>query len=109
MYGRVVNGGVEAARGDRQIVELRVDAREGRVFLIMAAGGEAVQRIAEDVDGDGMVAAERQAIGQPAVSRSQVGDAERPAKLLLDAAAGRGAPGSESSWRESSIGPAGVR
>ena len=84
MNGRVVDGRVEAARGERQIVELRVDAREGRVLLIVAAGGEAVQRIAQNVDGDGTVAAQRQAIGQPAVARAQIGDAQRPAKLLLD-------------------------
>ena len=54
------------------------------VFLIVAAGSEAVQRIAQDVDGDGPVAAQRQAIRQPAVSRAQVGDAQRAAELLLD-------------------------
>src|ERR1035437_2043607 len=57
VYGRVVAGHVQAARGQGQIVELRVDPRKGRVCLIVAAGGEAVQRIAQDVDRDGLMAA----------------------------------------------------
>ena len=100
---------IEAARGERQIVELRVDPRERRALLIVAAGGEAVQRIAQDIDGDGLVAAQRQAIRQPAVARAQVGDAKRPAELLLDRRQNAALPDSGSSWREWSIGPAGGR
>src|SRR5687767_7458287 len=80
MKGRVKNGQVELGIRERKPVELCYNQWKSfpELLDIMTRGGESVLWIDANVCGDATVTLQRQPIGQPAISRSEIKDVERP-------------------------------